>query len=102
MNFESELEKGNFCIPKCDSCERIVWPPLEFCNYCLGPISLRKGDFEGKIIEFSRQNENYFCIVEFEHEIKIVAKSSKIPEIGQKVKISKCGIENNKYFFQIN
>ena len=103
MSFESELEKGNFCIPRCNSCKKIVWPPSKFCSHCLGSVSAQKGNFEGKIIEFSRQDESYFCMVEFEEEIRILAKSSKVPEIGQKVKISKCGIEsNNNYFFYIN
>ena len=103
MSFESELEKGIFCIPRCNSCKKIVWPPSKICSHCLGPVSLTNGNIEGKIIEFSRKEENYFCIVEFEDEIKIVAKSMKIPEIGQKVKISKCGIEDsNNYFFYVN
>ena len=89
MNFESELAKGFFCIPECTKCKKIVWPPSEFCNHCFGEVSLKKGDFEGKIIEFSRQDEDYFCIVEFEESIRIMAKISKSPKIGQIVKITK-------------
>ena len=73
-----------------------------FCNHCFGPVSLKKGDFEGKIIEFSRQNEEYFCLVEFEGAIKVMAKISKIPKIEQIVKILKCGISNGDYFFYVN
>ena len=102
MSFESELFQGKFCIPECTICKKIVWPPSEFCNHCLGQVSLKKGDFEGKIIEFSKQNEEYFCIVEFENIIRIIAKISHIPEIGQTVKISKCGISNQSYFFYVN
>jgi len=102
MSFESELLQGKFCIPICAVCEKIVWPPAEFCNYCFGQVSLKKGDFEGKIIEFSRQNEEYFCVVEFENTIKLMAKIFQIPKIGQTVKISKCGISNGDYFFHIN
>ena len=102
MNFESELLQGKFCIPVCTICEKIVWPPTKFCNYCFGQVSLKKGDFKGKIIEFSRQNEEYFCLVEFENTIRIMAKSLQIPEIGQMVKISKCGISNGSYFFYVN
>lgn len=102
MNFESELSKGRFYIPECIVCKKITWPPTEFCNKCFGPISLKKGDFEGKIIEFSKQNDDYFCLVEFENTIRILAKISRMPEIGQVVKISKCGIRDDNYFFQVN
>jgi len=63
---------------------------------------MKNGDFEGKIIEFSRQNEEYFCLVEFENSIRIMAKILQIPKIGQIVKISKCGILNGGYFFHVN
>ena len=102
MSFESELSQGIFCIPKCDNCKKFVWPPTEFCNICNEKTSVEKGDFEGKIIEFSKQNEDYFCIVEFKKEVRIIAKMQKTPNIGQMVKISKCGILDNNYFFYVN
>ncbi|MFQ5497936.1 MAG: hypothetical protein ACE5DU_08645 [Nitrosopumilus sp.] len=102
MNFESELYKGFFCIPECVKCKKIVWPPSKFCNHCFGEVCLKKGDFEGKIIEFSRHDEDYFCLVEFEDTIRIMAKISKSPKIGQIVKITKCGISNGNYFFNVN
>ena len=102
MNFELELSKGNFCIPECTVCKKIVWPPIEFCSHCMGKVSLKKGDFQGKIIEFSKQNEEYFCVVEIENSFKIIAKISKEPQIDQIVKISKCGINEGNYFFQIS
>ena len=101
MNFESKLKEGTFTIPECTECKKIVWPPSEFCSYCFGLVSLKEGIFEGKIIEFSQQNEQFFCLVEFENTIKIMANISKIPQIGQTVKISKCGISNGNYFFQV-
>lgn len=102
MNFESEISKGNFMIPECTMCKKIVWPPTEVCSYCMGKVSLRKGGFEGKIIEFSGQNEDYFCIVEIENAFKIMAKTSVKPHIDQIVKISKCGIDNGSYYFEVN
>ena len=74
MSFESELSKGKFLIPECDVCKKFVWPPSEFCNACMGKTSLREDDFKGTVIEFSRQNEHYFCIVEIEHSFRIMAK----------------------------
>ena len=102
MSFESDLSKGRFSIPECRSCNKIIWPPSEFCNQCFGIVTLKKGEFEGKIIEFSKQNNEYFCLVEFEKNIRVLAKILRIPEIGQKVKISKCGISNGSYFFHVS
>ena len=102
MSFENELEKGQFYLPECISCKKWVWPPSEFCDRCNGKTSLKKEEFEGKIIEFSKQNEDYFCIVEFEKKVRIMAKMLKKPNIDQTVKITKCGISDNSYFFYVN
>ena len=101
MNFESELSKGIFCIPKCDKCHRVVWPPSDFCSYCLEKVILETGDFFGKILEFSKQDD-YFCLVEFEGEIRVIAKMKQMPKIGQRVKISNCGISKENYFFEVS
>mgnify|MGYP007112313161 FL=1 len=42
MSFEKELEKGQFCIPECTVCKKLVWPPSEFCDKCNGETSLKK------------------------------------------------------------
>ena len=102
MSFESELEKGIFSIPQCKKCSKIVWPPSEFCDECFGNVILKKGNFEGKIVEFSKQNEDYFCLVEIENSFKIMAKKTTMPQIDQSVKISKCGISEGSYFFVVN
>ena len=103
MNFESELKKGNFTIAECTRCKKIVWPPSEFCNQCFKEVSWRKGSYEGTIIELSKQNENYFCLVEIENTIKIIGKvSSGIPNIGQHVKIERCGIKDENYYFEMS
>jgi uncharacterized OB-fold protein len=101
MSFELELSKGQFCIPECKKCEKIIWPPSEFCHNCNGITSLKTGEFEGKIIEFSKQNEDYFCMVEFYNSIRLIAKMTEIPKKDQIVKISKCGISNDSYFFTV-
>ena len=102
MNFESELKKGIFTIPQCEKCNKFVWPPSEFCDKCFGNTVLKTGEFEGKIIEFSKQNEEYFCLVEINNSFRIMAKISKLPQIGQTVKISKCGITEGNYFFIVD
>ena len=101
MSFESELSNGKFYIPECSICKKVVWPPTEFCNSCFGAVSLKKEASEGTIIEFSRQNKQYFCLVDFDG-IRIMAKISQTPKIGQLVKISECGITHGSYFFSVN
>jgi|TARA_B110000467_G_C18005377_1_gene307648 uncharacterized protein len=102
MSFEKELENGKFYIPECTVCKKLVWPPSEFCDKCNGEISLKKEEFEGKIIEFSRQSEEYFCIVEFCDSVRIMAKMNTCPKKDQTVKILKCGIKDGSYYFHIN
>ena len=102
MSFESELENGNFCIPECSNCKNIIWPPTDYCTKCFGEVSLKKGDFEGKIIEFSKKDQDFFCVVEFYDKIRIIAKASQTPKIGDSVKISKCGISDGSYSFVIS
>ena len=75
--------------------------PSEFCDKCNGETSLKKEEFEGKIIEFSRQNHDYFCMVEFYDSIRIMGKMTTCPKKDQIVKISKCGIVDGNYFFHI-
>lgn len=101
MNFETELSQGNFHIPECMRCSKIVWPPSEFCNQCFGEITFKKKIVEGRIIEFSRKNEEYFCLVEFENQIRVMAKMSNSPKIGQIVKLVKSGIAKGNYFFEV-
>jgi len=102
MNFESELKKGKLFIPECNQCNKIIWPPSEFCNQCLKEVSWRTSSYEGKVVEFSKQNNIYFCMVEIENSIKIIGKiSSGIPNVGQHVKIEKCGIRDGSYYFEL-
>ncbi|MDF2422070.1 MAG: zinc ribbon domain-containing protein [Nitrosopumilus sp.] len=101
MSFETKLNEGIFCIPECNECKKIVWPPAEFCSHCFGTVSPKEGDFEGKIIEFSSKNGQCFCVVEFEKAFRIIATISKTPGIGQSVKISKCGISDGNYSFVV-
>ncbi|MFB5605735.1 MAG: Zn-ribbon domain-containing OB-fold protein [Nitrosarchaeum sp.] len=103
MNFESELKKGNFIISECKDCKKIVWPASEFCNRCFKEVFWRKASSEGKIIEFSKQNDTYFCIVEIENTIKIMGKIlSGIPNIGENVKINRCGIKDGSHYFEMS
>ena len=101
MSAETELKKGNFVVCQCINCKKTVWPPADFCNRCYDKTVIKKGPSEGKIIEFSKNEQCYFCLVEFEKEVKIIGKiTSGVPKEGQKVKIKKCGIKDENYFFE--
>ena len=103
MNFEYELKNGNFIIAECTNCQKIVWPPSDVCNRCFRNVSWRNSSYEGKIIEFSKQDNNYFCVVEIENEIRVIGSlSSGIPNIGQHVRIEKCGLKDENYYFEIS
>ena len=102
MSSEDEISKGNFLIPECTVCKKLVWPPTEYCNECMGKTTLKEGNFQGKILEFSKQNEDYFCVVEVENSFRIIAKMPKEPQIDQIVKITKCGIKEGSYFFEVS
>jgi uncharacterized protein len=103
MNFKNELKKGNFIVSECNNCKKIIWPPSEFCNQCFKETSWRRGPKEGTIIEFSKHNNSYFCLAEFENTIKIMGKmSSGMPNTGKKVKIEKCGMRNEICYFELS
>ena len=102
MNFDSELRKGNFPLSECNHCKIIVWPPSEFCNQCLKENSWRECSRVGKIIEFSKKENIYFCVAKIENSIKIMGEIiSGVPKIGGQIKIVDCGIANNNYFFKM-
>ena len=105
MNFfESELKKGNFMIPECKKCNDVVWPPSDYCNNCFGKISWRKSDGIGIILEFSKNEDAFFCLVEFEKKIRILGtldKKSKPPEVHKNVKLESCSMDENNYNFTL-
>ena len=101
MNIETELAKGIFVVGECTECKRTVWPPADYCNVCFGDVLIKKGPGHGKIIEFSKQDGNYFCLAEFDENIRIIGKvTNGNPTINQKVLVKKCGIKNGSYYFE--
>lgn len=101
MNFEDELKKGNFVVGECIKCKKTVWPPADYCNKCFGDVLTVNGPSQGKIIEFSKQESDYFCLVQFNNDVRVIGKlGTGIPQINQSVRIEKCGIENGNYFFE--
>ena len=102
MNFDSELKKGNLIVSDCVNCKKITWPPSEFCNQCLKETSWRKCSNQGKIIEFSKQNDIYFGVIEFEKSFRMIGTIMEgNPDINKTVKVIDCGISNNEYFIKL-
>lgn len=100
MSIEKELEKGNFVLGECTKCGKTVWPPSEYCNVCFGEVVIKKGPFEGKIIEYSKREQDYFCLAEFADQVKIIGSVLEMPQKNQKVSVKKCGIQNGSCFFE--
>ncbi|RNJ76821.1 MAG: hypothetical protein EB828_02305 [Nitrosopumilus sp. D6] len=100
MTFESELAGGRFCIPECISCKKTVWPPAPRCSHCLGRVRLQDGNHTGTVIEFSKKENEYFCMVEF-GAARIMAGIKHSPKVGQKVRVCRCGIRDGDYYFEV-
>ena len=95
MKFESELKKGNFFLSECPKCKKVVWPPSDYCDHCLNEVNWRKSSGEGKLLEFSSQNGRIFCVAEIEDNLRLMGQIiSGVPEIGKKVVITECMIDN--------
>ena len=94
MSFEEGLRRGRFGIPRCTRCGRIVWPCADFCGHCLGEVRVSppEGPVRGRVMEFSRKGDRYFCLVEIEGAIRIIASMSGEPGIGQAVTVVRCGV----------
>ena len=52
--FEIELKAGNFVTSECSYCNRIVWPPSDYCDNCFKEVNWRKVSENGTIVELSR------------------------------------------------
>lgn len=98
MSFESELKKGRFSIGECTKCQKITWPPNDFCNSCFGSLVWRKVREPGTLLEHSTNDGKIFCMVEFEGIIRVMGVISGRPKTGQKVKIVSCGFDGSPSF----
>jgi uncharacterized OB-fold protein len=97
--FEAELKNGRFVVPECPRCQKIIWPPSEYCTRCFGNVIWRTVNDSGILVEYSSKDGKMFCIAEFE-KIRIMGSfhCEKTPVIGQKIKISSCGFDNSPKF----
>jgi len=95
--FESELKKGRFVVGECSKCQKITWPPNNFCSYCFGSLSWRDIKEPGTIIEYSTRNNEVFCMAEFENVVRImgIISNNTQPKHGQKIRIQSCGFDDS-------
>lgn len=98
--FEAELKNGRFAVSECPRCQKVIWPPSEFCTHCFGNTVWRTINESGTLVEYSSKDGKMFCMVEFENSIRIMGTlhSIKVPATGQKVKIASCGFDKSPQF----
>ena len=100
--FDDELKKGNFVTSECTNCKKIVWPPSNYCNNCFKHVNWRRISLYGKIIEWSKNDNDIFCITEFENTIRTIGKldeNNTHLKSGQTVRLTRCGLDTKYRFF---
>ncbi|MGI0083241.1 MAG: Zn-ribbon domain-containing OB-fold protein [Nitrosopumilaceae archaeon] len=99
--FETELKNGRFVCSECQKCNKLVWPPSDFCNKCFSKTHWRTVSTIARLIEFSRKDTTTFCIAEFENTIRVMGTlETEINEltIGQAIKLVKCEYDGKEKF----
>ena len=103
--FEDELKNGKFVCSECPKCNKLVWPPYDFCNVCFGSVIWRQVSRSGKLIEFSKKDDTLFCIAEFENSIRIMGELEiglMRPMLGEELELVRCDYDGKeKFFFQL-
>jgi len=103
--FETELKAGNFVTSECIQCNKIVWPPSDYCDNCFNEVNWRKVSKNGRIVEVSRKEDDIFCIAEFENKIRVMGKLNaeiNMVKPGHAVKLTKCLFnDKNSFFFNL-
>ena len=98
--FERELKNNNFVSSFCTGCNKHVWPPSDFCNSCFGNTVWKPVTRTAKLIEFSRNGDEIFGIVEFEGSIRVMGRiiSSSNLQIGQLLTLLECNYDGKAKF----
>ncbi len=98
--FEDELKNNNFVCSYCVKCEHFVWPASEFCNKCLGDVTWKQVSKNAKLVESSSKDGRYFCIAEFEGNIRVFGALSEDsqPKHAQDLILEKCDYDNSPKF----
>lgn len=93
MIFESELKKGKFSVGECAKCQKITWPPNDFCSTCFCNLNWRQVREPGTIIEYSAKDGKTFCLAEFEGVIRVLGIVSGTPKVGQQIRVIGCDFD---------
>jgi len=98
--FENELKKGNLVISKCQKCNKIIWPVNDICNNCFSKVVWVDGSKSARIIEYSKQKNNWFCLVETDDKIRMLGTllSNTEPKIEQKILLEQCFFDKIPHF----
>ena len=98
--FHQELKNNNFVCSSCLKCNKRVWPPSDFCNSCFGNVVWTPMKKTAKLVEFSCNKDDVFCIVEFEGNIRVMGtiENAKNLKIGQFLTLVKCDYEGTEKF----
>lgn len=103
--FESELKNGRFVCSECVKCNKLVWPPSNFCNSCFSKVRWRQVSTTAVLVEFSKKNDTVFCIAEFEGIIRVMGSleaDEKELIIGKELQLAKCDYNGTERFiFQL-
>lgn len=98
--FEQELKKNIFLCSQCTKCDKLVWPPSDFCNKCFNEVVWRPISRLAKLVEFSRKNNEYFCVAEFEGSIRVMGtvQNTSDLQVGQSLFLIKCDYDEKERF----
>ena len=101
--FEQELKNNNFVSSFCTRCNKLVWPPSDFCNVCFGNTIWKPVSRIAKLIEFSNNHGEIFCIAEFEDTIRVIGTIDTTTnlKIGQLLNLVKCDYDGKAKFVLI-
>jgi len=100
--FHDFLRKGEFRVAICTRCSRKIWPPTEFCCYCLSKARFKKIKGIGTLIECTTShlhgNEELFGVIDI-GGIRLIGSLSCNLSTGTKVRMVECGIRENGFAF---
>lgn len=98
--FVQELKNNNFVCSHCVNCNKLVWPPSDFCNKCFNDVIWRPVSRFAKLVEFSSKDKECFCIAEFESDIRVMGRIENASnlQIGQSLLLVKCDYDEKEKF----
>jgi len=104
IKFDEKLLNDKFIVSFCQNCQKFVWPPSSQCSVCHNITVWKESSRNGKILEFSKKGNCYFCLIETFDSIRVLGsiESSMIPKIDQRVVLTKYSYDQNpKFIFKL-